>query len=184
MVNEQDIINKIIAGETSQYKLLIDKYQNPIYRIILKITCDHEDALEVTQDVFIKAFESLKQYKAEFKFFSWVYRIAINSALQHIKKKNKKIRLEDIKEKLKGIPNEETEEKEERYKILDKAINELKNNYKDVILLKYYTDLSYAEISETLNIPEKTVKSRLFDARNLIKQKLAETEYFKYYNNF
>jgi RNA polymerase sigma-70 factor (ECF subfamily) len=80
MVNEQDIINKIIAGETSQYKLLIDKYQNPIYRIILKITCDHEDALEVTQDVFIKAFESLKQYKAEFKFFSWVYRIAINSA--------------------------------------------------------------------------------------------------------
>lgn len=182
MGNEHDIINNIIAGHTSQYKLLIDKYQNPIYRSILKITCNHEDALDVTQDVFIKAFESLHQYKAEYKFFSWLYRIAINNALQYIKKKKKNIRIDDVKEKIKGVQELEKEEIEERYKILDLAINDLKTIYKEVIILKYYTDLSYTEISETLNIPEKTVKSRLFDARNLLKQKLVETEYFKYYN--
>lgn len=178
MDNEQDIIEEIIAGNTKQFGILVKKYQNPVYKVILKITGNNEDALELTQDVFVKIFESLNQYKPEYKFFSWIYRISINSALLFEKRKKRFISSDGLKEKLKTMPVE-VEVIEERDIILNNYIHGLKDYYKTVVLLKYYSDLSYSEISEVLGIPEKTVKSRLYDARVILKDKLLENKYFK-----
>ncbi len=178
MENELKIIEEIIAGNTKQFRILVEKYQNPVYKVILKITGNNEDALEITQDVFVKVFESLNQYKPEYKFFSWIYRISINRALLFEKRKKKFISTEGFKEKLKIMPFEAVD-LEERDKLLNNYIQGLKDYYKTVVLLKYYSDLSYSEISEVLGIPEKTVKSRLYDARVILKDKLLENKYFK-----
>lgn len=174
---EQFIIESILAGQIDQYKILVGKYQNPVFRLILKIVGNYDDAKDLTQDVFVKAFESIKQYKPQFKFFSWIYRIAINEALLFVKRKRNFRQIESVIDPAYHLPDQ-TLDYESREKLLNNAINELAESYKSVILLKYYSDLSYTEIAETLSIPEKTVKSRLFDSRKMLRGKLLEIDFF------
>ena len=171
MGDEQLIIADILAGNTAQYRQLVERYQHPVLKVIYKIVGDVEDAKELTQDVFVKAFESLSQYKKEYKFFSWIYRIAINSALLFVRSKKKFVPIDEISDQLCQGPDYNPED-DLRDRLLGSTINELNEPYKSVILLKYYADLSYADMAVTLGIPEKTVKSRLFDARKILKDKL------------
>lgn len=171
---EQKIIEKIIAGELDQFRILVEKYQNPVFRVIYKIVGDYEDAKELTQDVFVKTFESIRQYNSGHKFFSWIYRIAINNALLFVKRKKSFLPIEEIPYQI----AEQMPDYEGRDHLLAQSISELAENYKTVIILKYYSDLSYADIAEMLEIPEKTVKSRLFDARKILKEKLSKIDFF------
>ena len=175
-VEEQIVIECILAGQVDQFKILVTKYQNPVFRLILKIVGNYDDAKDLTQDVFVKSFESIRQYKPQYKFFSWIYRIAINEALLFVKRKKNFRPIENFTD-LACHLSEQTSDYEYREKLLNLAINELSESYKSVLLLKYYSDLSYTEMAETLNIPEKTVKSRLFDARKMLKDKLVKILY-------
>ena len=177
MGDEQKIIEEIIDGRTESYRILVERYQNPVFRIILKITGDQEDAKELTQDVFVKAYESIGQYKPGHRFFSWVYRIAINRALLFVKQKRKFLQIETLPHPSDGFPGENAEQ-EGCDRALNRSVQELDEKYKSVVVLKYYTGLSYADIAKTLGIPEKTVKSRLFDARKILKDKLSKTDFF------
>jgi RNA polymerase sigma-70 factor (ECF subfamily) len=177
--DEKRIIVDILAGQVDQYRLLVKKYQNPIFRIIFKIVGNYDDAKELTQDVFVKTYESLHQYKSSHKFFSWIYRIAINKALLFEKRKKNFLAIESNSDQFIQIPDQ-TFDYEGRDRILNRSINELNEHYRTVILLKYYADLSYADISGILGIPEKTIKSRLFDARKILKEKLLKTDPFSF----
>lgn len=174
---ENKIIQRIIAGEINLYQSLVIEYQNPIFRVICSIINNQEDAKELTQDVFVKAYESIRQYNPKYKFFSWIYRIAINRALLFEKRKKKVISVDDI------IESEAVEEnisatKEMQSRLLLKAVNQLGEKYQSVVQLKYFAGLSYAEIAEMLQVPEKTVKSRLFDARKVLKESLLNERIF------
>lgn len=176
--NDNELVKKIVAGESFHYRALVEKYQNPVYRVIFKIVGDADDAKEITQDVFVKAYETLAQFNPDFKFFSWIYRIAINAALRFEKRKRNFMPIQQYRE-TDGEPDVSVGmDTREREKLLKSSIEDLGDNYKSVVLLKYYAELSYTEISESLGIPEKTVKSRLFDARRILKEKLAAMEYF------
>ena len=177
MGDEQKIIEEVIAGHTEAFRILVERYQNPVFRIILKIVGDPEDAKELTQDVFVKAYESIGQYKPEHKFFSWVYRMAINRALLFVKRKKKFMQIENLPDQFHPFPGENAEQESREY-LLNRSVQELNEKYKSVVVLKYYTGLSYSDIAETLAIPEKTVKSRLFDARKILKEKLSKTDFF------
>lgn len=174
--SDEIIVRKIIAGDINQYRWLVEKYQNPVFRVILKIVGDDDEAQELTQDVFVKAFESLHQYKVDYKFFSWIYRMAINRALLFEKKKKEFTRLEVVKNQI--SENTEPDLDEERSRQLSRLINKLSEHYRTVILLKYYSNLSYTEIAETLDVPEKTVKSRLFDARKILRDWIVKLDIF------
>jgi RNA polymerase sigma-70 factor, ECF subfamily len=173
MRDEQKIIEEVISGQTRSFRILVERYQNPVFRVILKIVTNTEDARELTQDVFVRAYESLWQYRTEYKFFSWIYRIAINNALLFVRRRNKMIKTENITLKSFQI-EEEKENYDYRDNLLNRSLSELNGHYQPVVLLRYYADLSYADIAETLGIPEKKVKSRLFDARRILKGKLSE----------
>jgi RNA polymerase sigma-70 factor (ECF subfamily) len=95
MKDERIEIEAIIAGQTGRYRPFVERYQNPVFRVIYKIVNDYQEAGELTQDVFVKAYESLNQYNPEYKFFSWIYRMAINRALLHLR--NRKPYVELIK---------------------------------------------------------------------------------------
>ncbi|MDD4655448.1 MAG: sigma-70 family RNA polymerase sigma factor, partial [Bacteroidales bacterium] len=96
MKDERIEIEAIIAGQTGRYRPLVERYQNPVFRVIYKIVNDYQEAGELTQDVFVKAYESLNQYNPEYKFFSWIYRMAINRALLHLRNRKPYVELDKI----------------------------------------------------------------------------------------
>ncbi|MFW6259332.1 MAG: RNA polymerase sigma factor [Tangfeifania sp.] len=174
---EKQIINQIIQGDTNQFEYLVKKYQNPVFKVIYKIVGDYEDAAEILQDVFVKAFESFGQYNPEYKFFSWIYRIAINKAILFAKQRKVAVPVEILYCEVVD-DREEMLFCEQRDNLIAKAVNRLDKKYRKVILLKYYGGLSYMQIAEVLQLPEKTVKSRLFDARKILQKSLVKMELF------
>ncbi len=173
--DDHDIIRRVLFESTNVYELLVVKYQVPVFNLFLRMIHDRDEAEEMTQIVFIKAYEALPAFSFEHRFFSWLYRIAINQALNELKKQR---RFVDI-EKIKNISEEAIEKDSEKDHLLQNAVDKLKDKYKAVIVLKYFQQLSYKEVAFALNIPEKKVRSRLYDARLQLKEMLeCNTDYF------
>lgn len=165
------IIKQCLAGQTGNFEELIDRYQKPIFNLSYRMVSDFQDAEDITQTVFIKAYESLNSFNPKYKFFSWIYRMAINETLNVINKKKQLSELDQNIVSHDKLPDTEFEERELSQNIQDALMN-LKAEYREVIVLKHLQGLSYKEMSQILSIPEKTVKSRLFSARLLLKDLL------------
>ena len=174
MDQDKQIIYNILNGQKEQYRHLVNKYQKPVFKVIYRIVGDYEETREVSQETFVKIYTSLSQYKDEYKFFSWLYRTAINCALVHVKNKKQYTPIDEVSNSSSFV--EEHVDKEARRRLICKSINELPEKYRAVIALKYYANMSYQEIANTIGIPEKKVKSRLFDARKLLKNLLVKTD--------
>jgi RNA polymerase sigma-70 factor, ECF subfamily len=173
--DDHDIVRRVLFESTNAYELLVVKYQGPVYNLFLRMIHDRNEAEELTQIVFIKAYEALPAFSFEYRFFSWLYRIAVNQALNELKKQR---RFVDI-EKIKNISEEAIEKDSDKNRLLQNAIDKLKDKYKAVIVLKYFQQLSYKEVAFALNLPEKKVRSRLYDARLQLKEMLEHnTDYF------
>lgn len=171
MDEDHDVIRNVLNGDTNSYRRLVIKYQGPVFNLLIKMVNNYEDAEELTQDVFVKAYESLAGFNYKYRFFSWIYKIAINRALAELRHKKRRADIEHIQNKLTG---EKTDEPESSAQV-KMAVENLKDLYKAVIILKYYEDLSYKEMSVVLDIPEKKVRSRLYDARMKMKAALEKT---------
>ena len=152
---------------------MIKEYERPIYNAAYRILGNIDDAADVTQTVFMKAFERLDQYNPEYKFFSWIYRIAVNESI-NLHNRNKNLQsLED--EDIAGASNpEEDVDANKLSRIIQAGLMELQHDYRVVVVLRHFSDMSYRDISVVLHIPEKTVKSRLYSARQLMKAQLAD----------
>ena len=152
---------------------MIKEYERPIYNAAYRILGNIDDAADVTQTVFMKAFERLDQYNPEYKFFSWIYRIAVNESI-NLHNRNKNLQsLED--EDIAGASNpEEDVDANKLSRIIQAGLMELQDDYRVVVVLRHFSDMSYRDISVVLHIPEKTVKSRLYSARQLMKAQLAD----------
>lgn len=165
------IIKQCLAGQTGNFEELIDRYQKPIFNLAYRMVSDIQDAEDITQTVFIKAYESLNSFNPKYKFFSWIYRMAINETLNVINKKKQLSELDQNVVSHEKLPDAYYEEKELSHNI-QAALMNLKADYREVIVLKHLQGVSYKEMSRILSIPEKTVKSRLFSARLLLKDLL------------
>ena len=175
--DEYHTIRRIQLGHSESYRTLVLRYQSAIFGLLYSMLRQRDIAEDLTQDVFIKAYESLGSFNYRSRFFSWIYRIALNAAITY-KKKNRSVihvetawpgKEESAEDRIVGL---------ERSMLLQKAIEQLNDKYKPVLCLKYFEQMSYQEIAAVLNIPEKKVKSRLFDARKALKAFLEENGYF------
>jgi RNA polymerase sigma-70 factor (ECF subfamily) len=135
------------------------------------MTNNVEDAEDITQSVFIKVYESLGSYRPEYKFFSWIYRITVNETLNFLKQRNRHGDLDQERLREEETP-EEVFEKAEQSERIQKALMEIPLIYRVVILLKHFNHFSYREIAYITDTPEKKVKSRLFTARQKLKEVL------------
>ena len=145
--------------------------QKPVFNTVLHMVGDAEDAREVCQQAFMKAFEHLASYDRERKFFSWIYRVAVNESINHLKARKPHETLDERLQHPRANPAERFEELEE-WTHLHEAIMNLEPNYRAVVILRHFVHFSYNEIAEILNLPEKTVKSRLFTARQQLREAL------------
>lgn len=170
MSHEHDkrIVRQCLAGDTELFGTLVERYQTPLFNAALKIVQNYDDADEVTQAVFVKAFEKLHTYDPKFKFFSWIYRMVVNESLNFVSRKKNFDELSPDFVSEARTPLESFQEAE-LSDFLQDAIMKLQLDYRVVIVLRHFGDLSYKDMSYVLELPEKTVKSRLFTARNMLR---------------
>ncbi|MGH8034986.1 MAG: RNA polymerase sigma factor [Lysobacterales bacterium] len=175
MDNSRDhaLILRCRQGDRQALGELVREYERPIYNAAYRILGNPDDAADVTQVVFMKAFERLDQYNPEYKFFSWIYRIAVNESINQRNRSTKLQPLEDEQFTAAGNP-EDSVDADTLSEILQAGLMELQEDYRVVVVLRHFSDMSYKDISGVLRIPEKTVKSRLYSARQLMKTQLAE----------
>jgi len=173
MVESRDfaLVERCRKGDRQAFEALIREYQRPVYNAAYRILGNPDDAADVTQAAFLKAFEHLDRYDPSYKFFSWIYRIAINESINQRKKSREQQLLDDNQPAADGGPDSTVEAHDLASGIQD-GLMALNDDYRTVVVLRHFSDLSYRQISEVLEIPEKTVKSRLYSARQLMKDRL------------
>lgn len=170
MKQEQDfvLVQRCLEGDNDAFEVLVDRYQKPIYNLALRFTANREDAEDITQGVFVKVYEKLRSFDPKHKFFSWLYKIAVNESLNFLGRKKNLDRFNEEIHSRHG-PDEATFRDHEMTRKIENALLELKLDYRIVVILNHFQDLSYREIGYILDIRENTVKSRLFSARKKLK---------------
>ena len=166
--DDKDLVKRCLAGDLNAFETILERYQKPVFNVALRVLSNTDDAADVTQATFVKAYEKLNSYDSRYKFFSWLYRIAVNTSLNFLEQKKRSDLLgdEDVSE---GNRLEEELHAAERVEKLEDAILKLAVEYRVVVVLRHFHDLSYEDMGIILDIPEKTVKSRLFTARQKLK---------------
>jgi len=169
---DHELIDRCRQGDRVALGQLVKAYERPIYNAAYRVLGNPQDAADVCQVVFLKVFERLDQYNPKFKFFSWIYRIAINEAINH----RNRTRNEQVFEEEQFVSVENPESglnSKQLSAVIQEGLMELQEDYRVVMVLRHFSELSYQDISAVLHIPEKTVKSRLYSARQLMKEHLA-----------
>ncbi|MEM9856533.1 MAG: sigma-70 family RNA polymerase sigma factor [Bacteroidota bacterium] len=163
-INDDIIIDRILEGDENQYKVLIDKYKNYAFTLALNVLNNREDAEEVAQDSFVKAFKNLKKFNRQAKFSTWFYRIVTNTAITRGRKKRVK-GIEIDKAFSLAVGTKEVLEVEDQKYFVRKAISMLSEQDQTVISLFYLQQLSQEEIAEVTELKISLIKVKLHRAR-------------------
>ncbi len=185
MLNENLLIEKIKKGDIRSFETLISKYQLYAYNIAYRLMNNEEDAKDVTQESLIKIYKSIKDFNNKSNFSTWLYRIVINSCHDELRKRKQntislhqqnqmdsseyQIHISDN-----SLNPEKILEKKERERIVQESINELPLPNKTIIILRDIQGFSYDEITQIINEPLGTIKSRISRSRNMLKQILIQ----------
>ena len=167
------LVRRCQAGNREACEQLVLRYQKPVYNAALRLLHHPEDARDVAQTAFMKVFEHLADYDPKYKFYSWIYRIAINEALDTLgsRKPFEELRGEEADE---AAGPERLVEGEQTGRAIEDALMQIKPELRAVIVLRHFMHLSYHDMGDVLQLPEKTVKSRLHDARQLLRERLQQ----------
>ncbi|MDX1632417.1 MAG: sigma-70 family RNA polymerase sigma factor [Thermoanaerobaculia bacterium] len=169
---EPTLVDAVLDGDPDAFGLLIEKYEKPIFNVAYRITGSTDDAMDATQTAFTNAYENLEQFDPSHRFFSWIYRIAVNASLDMVKGRDEVEMSRPEPDPRRG-PEERAEARETSARV-QKALLELTEDHRTVIVLRHYLGLSYAEIGEVVSIPVKTVRSRLYEARQRLRSLLMD----------
>ena len=180
---DDKLIKDALKGDQKAYAELVARHQNSVYHIVYRIVHDSDLAADLVQETFMKAFSSLKMYRSEYRFSTWLYQIAANASIDHLRKKRiRALSLDNPVATDDGevgieVPDlsyhpEEEMMRRERSITIDEAIESLPPKYKEVIVARHQEEKSYEEIAAELRVPVGTVKARIFRARELLKKRL------------
>lgn len=182
-LHDRSLVGRILKGERDLFTELVARYERRVINYVYRITRRYEDAHDLTQEIFVKVFLALDRYDPKYQFSTWLFRIAQNSAIDTLRKKT-------IAEVPFARPTEEEPGGKERefadegvspYRAvknkqlgaaIEKAVEDLPADYRELIQLRHYAELSYEEIASMKKLPLGTVKNKLFRARNMLKESL------------
>lgn len=180
-VQEMELKRLSNMNSSSAYELLVKSYKKRIFYHIYSMTRDYEASLDLTHEVFLRALKEKRLFDKDFKIMAWLYRVSRNLSLNYLRSKDIRSSFEviDCKSCYESAPS--TIEKEEEKRLLNKVVEKLPTKFKEIIVLRYYDELSYEEIGEVLGIKIGTVMSRLFRAKErlLREYKRLSTSNFK-----
>jgi RNA polymerase sigma-70 factor, ECF subfamily len=173
MNDESDgvLVRRTCSGDPRAFEALVRRHEKTIFNAALRMVHEREEARDVTQTVFLKVYEHLAEYDPSYKFYSWIYRIALNESIKSLQRRKPTAVLDD--EMADNMPG--PERIFDRRRLSDgmaAALMSLSTDYRAVIVLRHFMGCSYGDIAAILELPEITVKSRLFSARKLLKTAL------------
>ena len=182
-ITDKEIIERVKNGDKKAYDLLVLKYQQRVINLISRFVKNYADALDISQETFIKAYKALPNFRGESAFYTWLYRIAVNTAKNHLTVQSRKITKSDYDvaeiEQIEGnmtLTEQTTPEnlliKDELQDIVLNTIENLPEDLKSAIMLREIEGLSYEEIATVMECPVGTVRSRIFRARETIDNKI------------
>lgn len=188
-MRDEELIESILSGKTQLYEEIIKRYQNKVYSTVYSYTRDYEEAKDLTQEIFIKIYNNLPNFKNKSQFSTYLYRVAVNRCIDWTRKKRLKtvsamfFQEDDEVEIYEYISDlscnpEEILLKEENGNIIRQEINNLPEIYRTVMIMFYFQDFSPQEIADILGIPRKTVDTRLYRARNMLKVRFTQKSDF------
>lgn len=179
--DDERLIAKVQEGDLFSFDLLVKKYQKKIYTLAYRMVKNHDAADDIAQETFINAYSSIGSFKLGFSFYTWLYRICMNLATNHLKRQRFVISESQFEEEFSPLERETTHEdplgllvQKEQERKIEQAIESLPPKYKAVFVLRVYEDLSYEEIAQALKISSGTVMSRLFRARERLQKLLKD----------
>jgi RNA polymerase sigma-70 factor (ECF subfamily) len=184
-LQEQDdqLIADALQGDQKAYEALLARHNKAIFHVVMKIVRNREEAQDLVQETFMKAFNALASYRSEYRFSTWLYKIAANCAIDFVRKKridalslDKPIETKDGTVEFE-VPDsswdpEQDWVRKQKLKSIEEAIDALPGKYREVIIHRHRDDKPYEEIADILKVPVGTVKARIFRARELLKKKL------------
>ena len=186
-MEDKEIIQKVLEGDNDAFGLLVEKYQTKVYNLALRMSGNEEDAFDLTQEAFVRAWRSLGSFQFESSFSTWLFRLSSNICLDFLRARKRRTTVsltvlgEDDEEETQldlpdpGMsPEEAVLAAEDRARLVE-ALNSLPADQRQIITLRAINDLSYTEIAQILGIQEGTVKSRLSRARAMLRNKLLQT---------
>jgi len=184
---DRQLVERVKRGEKRAYDLLVIKYQQKIIALVSRYLRDQDEVQDVTQEAFIKAYRALPRFRGDSAFYTWLYRIAINTAKNHLVSRSRRPPSTDIDIEegefqetsglLSDIQNPENSlATDELEAVVYKAIDDLAEDLKVAVTLREFEGLSYDEIAEVMECPVGTVRSRIFRAREAIEKKIAGIE--------
>lgn len=167
---DRGLVRRYLEDDQGAAPALVDRYQQRLFNVALRMLGNVQDAEDVTQTVFLNAFRNLRSYDPRFKFFSWIYRMAVNESLNQLKRRKQTVTLGDDSDILSpGAAAAGADSVAEAEDHVGRALQTLNPDDRAVVVLKHFMSFSYQEIAEVLGIPVQTVKSRLFTARERLR---------------
>lgn len=190
MIAEEQLVKKSLQGDTQAFEELVLIHQNKVYKLAYRYMGNEEDAYDMTQEAFLKAYRSLRSFKGDSSFSTWLYRVTTNVCLDELRRRKRRIAPVSLDEPLATNDGDEVEkeiadksptadilyEQKEFSQYIQNLLNDMKPEHKTAIVLRDVMELSYEEIAEVLNCSIGTVKSRISRARNALRKKMDDRE--------
>ena len=184
-MEDREIIERVLGGDNNAFGLLVEKYQTKVYNLALRMSGNEDDAFDLSQEAFLRAWRSLSSFQFESAFSTWLFRLSSNICLDFLRAQKRRASVsltltnEEDEEIQLDVPDpgktpEEAALAAEDRVLLEAALNSLPADQRQIITLRAIDDLSYTEIAEILQIQEGTVKSRLSRARTALRNKLLQ----------
>ncbi|MGD8415681.1 MAG: RNA polymerase sigma factor RpoE [Pseudomonadales bacterium] len=181
---DKELVRRVQQGDKRAFEALFGRYQHKIHNLVARYLRDTQDVEDVTQEAFIKAFKALPRFRGESAFYTWLYRIAINTAKNHMVAKSRRPPGTDVDvsdaefmdgaDMLKeGESPDAVLARDELSRAIDEAISELPDDLRSAVTLREFDGLSYEQIAEIMDCPVGTVRSRIFRARESIDRHIA-----------
>ena len=174
MNNEQDIICRAQKGDSEAFRTLVEGYQTQVYRLAARM-CGESAADDVTQEAFVAAWRALPSFRGDCRFSTWLYRLTTNAAIDLLRREKRHRNADDITEldlSDDGPSPQELAERGETQEAVRRALGQLSEEHRQVLLLRYMQELDYGEIADALEISEGTVKSRISRAKGRLRELL------------
>src|SRR5437763_13140648 len=183
-LDDRALVSRVLEGDRDRFTQLVKRYEKRVINYVYRITHRYEEAHDLAQEIFVKVFLALDRYDPKYQFSTWLFRIAQNSAIDALRKKaiaevplTRPADDENTKEREfadDGISPYRALKNKQLSAAIDKAVTELPADYRELIQLRHFAELSYEEIASMKKLPLGTVKNKLFRARNLLKDALGE----------
>ena len=179
---ESEIIARVLSGDRQAYALLVEKYKGPVFNLAYRMTGSYEDADDLTQETFIRAYQKLQQFDQNKKFFTWLYTIGINLIRNHLKKNARDISHlaaadSALKQQSQGNGRGEGDElSDDRMIRLEQVIRKLPVDLREAILLKFVQDLTFEEVAAVTGDSVSAVKMRIYRGLEKMKQMMEDTK--------